>query len=282
MHATTASRARFKLGSILVCCGLLLGASAHADPISDAGLSQDQLKDGVVASVFQGRPYLPISARRLGAQARAEFVKAAGAVAIAYYRTGLFRQRYLAMRDAESPKFEPMTSEEMQRRNAQATAEDAKGKADQKNMVANFEAQRADLKKAGMSDAQINQIIAQLRATQTQLAQMQATGQIPAGPVLMTEAQRKAENSRREELYRAALAKYDSQHPRDPNVFLRGRLEEFLRLSATVDFAAKIDKGRFVRPEYEKQSEDWKFCFRAGKPAVDAARAVASEWLKIL
>ena len=66
------------------------------------------------------------------------------------------------------------------------------------------------------------------------------------------------------------------------------RLREFLAESATVDFTAKTAlskekrKQTFVNPDYELKSSQWKMMYRAGRPAVDAARAAAQDWLKAL
>ena len=55
-----------------------------------------------------------------------------------------------------------------------------------------------------------------------------------------------------------------------------------------MDFTAKTalskekKKYQFVNPEYEQKPLQWKMMYRAGKPAVDAARAAAQEWLKAL
>lgn len=73
---------------------------------------------------------------------------------------------------------------------------------------------------------------------------------------------------------------------KDPNVTLRRRLQEFLDLSADVDFAAATtgsgSSRRFVKEEYEAKSSQWKMCFRAGKEATGAARAFAQEWMESL
>jgi hypothetical protein len=54
-------------------------------------------------------------------------------------------------------------------------------------------------------------------------------------------------------------------------------------LSASVDFDAKLEprdgKLRFVDPQYERKPADWKLCYCAGRPAVEAARAAAQAWL---
>ncbi len=63
------------------------------------------------------------------------------------------------------------------------------------------------------------------------------------------------------------------------------RLREFLTLSATVDFGAKLvpcrnsQRSCFADPAYEGKPGDWKKLYRAGKEPVDAARAFATKWL---
>jgi hypothetical protein len=262
--------------------GLAAAGVALADAISDAGLTADQVRSALVESVGEGRPALPPSLRRLSAEARAQFVRAAGALALEYYQTDDFRKRYAAWRDQHAPKLNLVTPQEMQERNARAAADYAKAEAEQKDAAANIESQRANLKKAGMNDDQINQLIAQMKQAQERVAAMRASGQMPSGPQLMTEEQRQQENEVRQRSYDAARSDFEREHPANPDALVRRKLEEFLALSATVDFAAKVENGKFLDPADERQSSDWKLCFRAGKPAVEAARDVAQDWLKSL
>lgn len=64
------------------------------------------------------------------------------------------------------------------------------------------------------------------------------------------------------------------------------QLQQFLDLSATVDFNAQtVQKGNklvFVNPAYESKSPVWKLCFRSGKEAVTGARKFAQQWLNEL
>lgn len=86
--------------------------------------------------------------------------------------------------------------------------------------------------------------------------------------------------------YQGRIAKLDAQFPKDIKAFIRMRLEEFLKVSADVDFNAElVQKGRlkkFVNPEYERKHPNWKYCFRAGKETTEAARKFAEQWLKEL
>jgi hypothetical protein len=55
-----------------------------------------------------------------------------------------------------------------------------------------------------------------------------------------------------------------------------------MEISATVDFEAKLEGSMFANPEYEKKSDQWKQCYRAGKAVITAAREEVTAWLKEL
>jgi hypothetical protein len=69
---------------------------------------------------------------------------------------------------------------------------------------------------------------------------------------------------------------------KDPKAQLALRLQQFLDRTADVDFEAKLDGRRFANPDYEAKPREWKMCYRAGRPASDAARAYAQAWLEEL
>jgi len=77
-------------------------------------------------------------------------------------------------------------------------------------------------------------------------------------------------------------AEDDKKLPADPNELIKKRLQEFLTLSASVDFEAEVSGGRFVKSEYEAKSREWKMCYRAGKAVIMAAREEVELWLKEL
>lgn len=84
----------------------------------------------------------------------------------------------------------------------------------------------------------------------------------------------------------AAMKQLDSVYPEDPRALVVMRLRRFLAVSADVAYDAKlVDKeGRkvFADPALEARPAEWKMCFRAGKPATDAARSFAQKWLRDL
>lgn len=86
--------------------------------------------------------------------------------------------------------------------------------------------------------------------------------------------------------YNNELVKLEAKYPSDTKQFLKMRLQEFLDISANIDYNAELKQDgrlkRFVNPAYERQSPNWKYCFRAGKETTEAARAFVQQWLNEL
>jgi hypothetical protein len=74
----------------------------------------------------------------------------------------------------------------------------------------------------------------------------------------------------------------DKKYPADPAELIKKRLQSFMDVSATVDFDATLNGSQFANPEYEKKSDQWKMCYRAGKAVITAAREEVAQWLKEL
>jgi hypothetical protein len=74
----------------------------------------------------------------------------------------------------------------------------------------------------------------------------------------------------------------DKKLPADPDELIKKRLTKFMEISATVDFDAQLNGSMFANPEYEKKSDQWKMCYRAGKAVITAAREEVAAWLKEL
>lgn len=82
------------------------------------------------------------------------------------------------------------------------------------------------------------------------------------------------------------LRQFESDFPRDPVEMIVSRLKTFLELADSVDFGARTEMRdgirKFSDPNIEARPGKWKILFRAGKAAVDTARAEARAWLKEL
>lgn len=79
--------------------------------------------------------------------------------------------------------------------------------------------------------------------------------------------------------------RWQKLYPENPAVVVKTRLEEYLKLSATVDFGATlVDNGKqkkFENPAYEKKSLKWKAIYRAGKDVNIATTDFVKEWLRL-
>jgi hypothetical protein len=130
----------------------------------------------------------------------------------------------------------------------------------------------------------------QKEALRQSLEAMKQLNSDPAMNQMMNEGYAQEQKAKKEQ-YEKDLAQYKTdivewEKMRDVNYMLKKRLQDFLDLTASIDFNAKLreDNGRFyfVNSDYETKSNAWKMCFRAGKPFIDAARAYASAWMKEL
>jgi len=94
------------------------------------------------------------------------------------------------------------------------------------------------------------------------------------------------ESEDRKRSYRERLARWEKEYPVDFNVKIKERLQQFLTLSATVDFDAELkqvgNKKKFVNPTYEGKSYDWKQIYRAGKDVIEPSIKFAQQWLSEL
>jgi hypothetical protein len=83
-----------------------------------------------------------------------------------------------------------------------------------------------------------------------------------------------------------AMKELDAVWPPDHRTLVANRLRHFLEVSKDVAYDAKLvdqdGKKVFADPGFEARPKEWKMCFRAGKPATDAARAFAQKWLNDL
>jgi hypothetical protein len=81
----------------------------------------------------------------------------------------------------------------------------------------------------------------------------------------------------------AATKEFNAMFPADPRALVAMRLRQFLGATGNIDFSARlVEQGKvqkFADPALEAKSTGWKMCFRAGKPATEAAREFARKWL---
>ena len=205
------------------------------------------------------------------ANARAALVQGGLAWAKAYAASPAFAAAYAARRaenKPEAPQYTQTVEQEL-------AAERAKQKQELDDFKAQLKSMPADQRKA-MAD-----MATMMEQQQKQFAadpQMQAM-------IRQGKEMERAEHAQR---FKDGMVMWQKDWPVDPKPLIAKRLREFLAACSDVDFAAKlihdpsIDKQRFAETRYEIKSAEWKYCYRAGKAPVEAARAFAQAWMKEL
>ncbi|HEV7331523.1 MAG TPA: hypothetical protein VGN63_10835 [Flavisolibacter sp.] len=107
-----------------------------------------------------------------------------------------------------------------------------------------------------------------------------ATARTDQKPEAPTGLYKNAENMA---VYKEDMLRWEKEYPASFTVLLKRKLNEFLQLTADIDFNAKlVQRGKkqvFADPALEAKDSFWKACFRSGKTTVAAARSYAQQWL---
>jgi len=73
-------------------------------------------------------------------------------------------------------------------------------------------------------------------------------------------------------------------YPENPNVAVKNKLQEYIKLAPTVDFSATLTgtgkNRKFANPLYEAKSLKWKAIYKIGKEANEVTTNFIKEWLK--
>lgn len=73
-------------------------------------------------------------------------------------------------------------------------------------------------------------------------------------------------------------------YPENPNVAIKNKLQEYLKLAPTVDFSATLTgtgkNKKFANPSHEAKSLKWKAIYKIGKDANEVTTNFIKEWLK--
>ena len=200
-------------------------------------------------------------------QARVALVNTATALARTFVESDEFKRRYSDHREANAP--DPLPAEQ--------TADHVLAK-----QRAGFEQQVEGLRKQFIDDA----ITPEQKATleqgfDTVRAQFAEMEKGPRRTELATAL--KSQRDTQVAAHSGAMKEFDSRYPADPRALVAMRLKAFLDSTNDIDFSSKlVTRDRlqcFEDPALEAKPRDWKLCFRAGRPATDAARQFAGKWL---
>lgn len=260
------------LAAAIVVLGTAGVAAKQDDIFRTLGTTSDQAESSIFGSFTSGAIAL-IGERAVfkaaTAETRATLVGGVIAAARAYAGTADFATRYALFRELQRPQREvlPQTGDEAlaaQQKQLEEVVREAQKTAE--SLPAEARQQLAD------NIAEMKKQLAELNADPEHRAAVDA---------VVRESAREAEAN-----YVRQDAEFEVEYPEDARQLIARRLRAFLDLSATIDFSAalveKDKKMRFADPVLEARSREWKMLYRAGKPAVDAARAAAEAWLKAL
>jgi len=261
------ARSRSRLTLAAVGLALCLGSVGAATVLSDLGVTEQDARNTIYSWFCGGGIYFPgnrLVFKNASGAARAEMVTAVLTFGKAYLQSDAFATRYAEFRDANRP--EPPEEKATSGSNAMAKEMEQTIKQMQEQMKTLPPDQQQQMQE--MIDAMREQMKAML--DDPEMRRMMDEG-----------AQR--ESAERQARAEADAREFDARYPVDVNRMIAGRLSEFLDLTADIDFEAKLvtegSRQKFADERLEQKSGEWKFCFRAGKPAVDAARAFAQTWL---
>ena len=234
--------------------------TADAQQFVFAGMTTASLRLPAGGSAFKAAP----------ADQRAALVRGAIAFARAYAATADFASRYAQFREDQRPQPPALAR----------TGEEAQ--------AAQLEQLERAIKQAQERAAELppearDELAHNVEYIRKQLAELNADPDHRAAVDAAVRDEARAADAE----YRTRVREFEREYPSDASELVAQRLRSFLDLSATVDFTAKVErradkKLHFVDAALEARPAEWKLLFRAGKPAVDAARSAAQEWLKAL
>ena len=240
---------------------------------SSLGYAEVDARDRLWMSLTANGLYVPAVAgvRALPQAARNSFITKAASYAKAWTKSADFQQRYAEWRELMKPEKPEALMTTADRR--------AKDKADLQKVIKSLDSAMAQAK--GMPEVQAG-IKAAIDAQKAMIKEIDD----PANPNYgkdVAEAMAADHANERAE-YAKALKEWETKYPVSATPVIRATLREFLALSATVDFAARVRKTEsgaliFVKQEYEEKPAAWKAIYRAGKETTDALRSAAQQWL---
>ena len=260
-----------KYGLLGLLALLLLPVAGLDDYLKEMKTTKTAVQDFVQSSIGYGSLYYPSACSKIPKDKRPALVRAVGDFARTFVKTDVFKQWYEGYREDRKPKEPELMPLSAETRKKQI--------ADMKKAIADQE--KAQASAPADQKALYKDIITSFRESLKQFENQDKSNDA------QMDAYIKQANAAATQEYKEKLAKFESEYPAgNPKALVRRRLQEFLDISANVDYNAKLvkkgDMWEFANPAYENKDGKWKMAFRAGKETTEAARAVAKDWLKDL
>jgi hypothetical protein len=254
---------------LLILTALSFTKARHicSDILQQLSVTEEEAHDYIFSNFREGDLSFPVSSviKSLIPGKRAAVVKELGDYIRQYTSSPAFLEQYKEAREAAKPQGPANKEEKIKARLAEI-------KHDIEEAEKGIKENTGDMKKL-------------YELTLQQLKQEQKALQDPKDPYHATYTDGGMDNGNPEQ-YKRDMAYFEKEYPVNSKDLVKKRLKEFLDLTATIDFNAKLveSKGltKFADPALEAKSSDWKRCFRSGKETITAARAYAAQWLKEL
>jgi hypothetical protein len=260
------------LAASLILCGFITDRMP-ADILGELGITEKEAQRSIWSSFEKSRLYIPpgIMSRRtslksLALTSRKELIKEFGRYIKAYVSSEAFSKQYDEFRAAHTPVAPSKPDDGLKRIEAE----------NRKNL------KKAEERLASASPAEKPMYEKDVAYWKKQLQPYEDHNSPQYA------AQKKNAQGLHDLFamaYKNKRSEFDASFPEGAKNMIRQRLEAFLELSASVDYAAALKKDAysnkmlFVNPDYERRPYAWKFCYRLGKETMDDLRQFAKEWL---
>jgi len=234
-------------------------------------LSEDNAKNTIFSDISSNSFYLPgiKELKSIALNDRAAQVDVVGKYVKDFTATEEFKKRYNEYRESRkpSPPEKPKTSTELKK----------EYKENMQKSIAEMKVSKtqAPADQQAMFDETIKMLEEQLKEIDK-----------PDNPMFSAEMDQYSQMGydMQMEQHKKDIAEWEVKYPvNNPKPLIKTWLESFIEQSKDVDFSAQtaIDKNRtlFVKQEYERKSNFWKLCYRAGKGTTEAGRKFAQTWL---
>ena len=297
----------------MVAAGGWLMAARSSDVMADLGIESGTLRQDVLLNLkeptwffFNSNATMRKLARRVPETSRAATVRALGKIVRTYVESATFRQDWLQDLRTYYPYDDTYSPENL----AKQQQENEAGKAALNGQIANLDQAFTQLEPAMLQMAIRSQLIEEERQLTSltgdertvksrYVADMKKMLTLPPTDfkkqyLAYIKQQAHSEMARADESpkanqeriaqYRRQKAEFDAHADFRP--LLKKRLQDFITLSSSVDFDARLVsmgyKQEFANPVYQRKPAEWKFLYRLGKEPVMAANTFAQEWIASL
>lgn len=239
------------------------------DFLKQLGISQSEADNKITSSLLSGSlNYYGIrNLKNILVNDRAAIVKDLAGYAKQYAGSDTFKKEYAALKERNKPApAQKIESPEEMRANMIRAA---------KEYVANSE---ASLKNATPQTQKL--FTEMLEAAKKNLKEAED----PNNKTINVWAQNYEEMKKMTQLnWENSMKDWEAKYPANQLLYVKGSLQSFLDATEGIDFGAQLydknGKKYFVNREYERKDSRWKMAFRAGKEAVETARAFARQWI---